>query len=792
MKKFSLREKITFILTSIVSVVVFFAAFAFYSLESYEEENSLEQKINFVLSINAAAIKEPLWHVDKVTIDQIIKEILKDQEIYKVEIIDERGLVFADIYNDKSIVDDPFIQEKSISYTNHKLEKKDIGLVKLYLTKYYFNERLETFLYQIIIFYFFLIIVLIISLYVVINQITKPLTNLTTIMNSRIEGNYKNKIPVSYLAREDEIGSIAATLKKEGDLIETEQNMSELKNIFMKRLPLAELLEEMIDCAKIILKIDRCSIFVYDKKNDELFTTVSHGLENKEIRIPKNAGLAGQCFMEGKKLVIEDVYKNSKFNKEVDKKTGFRTRDMIIVPLAKDEEELIGVIQYINKQERGFDKDDIERADVIAAQVSVALSNAILFEETLNLKNYQESIFQSLSNGVITLDKDYKIKSINNSAALMLDDKVTDSVEKSIEDVFVEDAEWIKNSLGKVRNTNEQEIILDTTITIKGVVKSINFTVTPLKDIHNQHIGSILIIEDITSEKRLLGTMSRYLNKEVLERVLEEDPTVLEGNQQDATILFSDIRSFTNIAEEIGALNTVSLLNNYFEEMVDCILDQGGILDKYIGDAIMAIFGVPFAKEDDADSAIFSAILMLKKLKTFNENRLLNNKKQIDIGIGINTGKVIAGNIGSSKRVEYTVIGDNVNIASRLEALTKFFGTPLLITEYTRDLLKNDYCIREVDIIKVKGKKKSVKIYDICDHLYESQKEKFNEILTEHNKGLDLYRNRKWDKALEIYTNLSKKVPDDKLYPELISRCKFIIENPPDSDWDGVWNMREK
>ena len=186
------------------------------------------------------------------------------------------------------------------------------------------------------------------------------------------------------------------------------------------------------------------------------------------------------------------------------------------------------------------------------------------------------------------------------------------------------------------------------------------------------------------------------------------------GKTQTVSILFSDVRNFTGVSEALGARETVSLLNEYFGVMVEVVTRHGGILDKYIGDAIMALFGAPFAKPEDADHALAVGNGMLVTLRELNGRRSAQGKQPIDIGVGIATGEVVLGNIGSPSRMEYTVIGDKVNLASRLEGANKYYHSKILLDETTVQSLTNGHanCLREIDLLRVKGKDRPVAVYE--------------------------------------------------------------------------------
>src|SRR6185503_17088336 len=241
-------------------------------------------------------------------------------------------------------------------------------------------------------------------------------------------------------------------------------------------------------------------------------------------------------------------------------------------------------------------------------------------------------------------------------------------------------------------------------------------TVLPLVSTQRKKLGSLVMIEDISSEKRLKATMSRYMDPTIAEKVLQAGAEILGGQSNVASVLFSDIRSFTTLTEELGPQATVSLLNEYFTIMVDCIQWEGGMLDKFIGDAIMAVFGMPLSHGDDEDRAVHAALNMLRELNSYNLRRGAEGKRPIDIGIGINTDTIVSGNIGSPRRMDYTVIGDGVNLASRLEGACKQYHAHLLISEFTLKKLRGTYRSREIDKVVVKGKTQPIGLIEVLDY----------------------------------------------------------------------------
>jgi adenylate cyclase len=312
----------------------------------------------------------------------------------------------------------------------------------------------------------------------------------------------------------------------------------------------------------------------------------------------------------------------------------------------------------------------------------------------------------------------------------------------------------------------------------------------PLIDASEDRIGSMLVLEDITEEKRIRSTMSRYMSKEVADQLLSAGELELGGKEQKVTVMFSDIRSFTSIAEALGPRETVSLLNAYFTEMVDVIFQHGGILDKYMGDGIMALFGAPLVGPRDADQALAAADDMMRRLAALNERRVAAGQQALDIGIGFSTGPTVVGNIGSVKRLDYTVIGDNVNLASRLEGATKQYGAKIVLSETTVRELQSPATLRELDLIRVRGKDRPVAVYESLG--YRAQEPGMASLLMLHAEGLNAYRARDWDMAERAFLAALELYPDDGPSSIYVDRCRLLRDTPPPGDWDGVWNLTEK
>jgi adenylate cyclase len=302
----------------------------------------------------------------------------------------------------------------------------------------------------------------------------------------------------------------------------------------------------------------------------------------------------------------------------------------------------------------------------------------------------------------------------------------------------------------------------------------------------------MIMIEDISSEKRMKSTMSRYMDPGVADQLLAGGDDILGGKSVLATILFSDVRDFTTITEELGPHGTVSLLNEYFTIMVECIQKQGGMLDKFIGDAIMAAFGLPVGHDDDADRAVRATIAMITEMRAWNTTRIAQGKKPIDMGIGLNTDTVVSGNIGSPRRMDYTIIGDGVNLAARLESACKQYGARILISENTFVQLKGTYRVREADQVVVMGKTEPVGVFELLDYHTPETFPNLIDSLDVYRSGLEAYKRADWCRAMSFFDRALEMNPKDALPALYHQRCQYMKENPPKKEWDGIWVLKEK
>ena len=573
---------------------------------------------------------------------------------------------------------------------------------------------------------------------------------------------------------------------------EQEMEFLEVVSDLTSDIKIDSLLNKVMTEATRMLNAERSTLFLNDEKTQTLWSQVGQGLGSMQIRLPNTAGIAGAVFSSGKTINIPHAYADLRFNPAFDKKSGFFTRSILCVPIINQKGKVIGVTQVLNKKNGVFTSEDESRLKAFTAQIAISLENASLFADVQNMKNYNESMLESMSNGVITLDETEKVVTCNSAGSKILKQRVEEIVGRKAEEIFTEANGWVMEKARKLTAESEPDITMDAEMVIEGESVSVNTTILPLTNVEGGHLGTMVMFEDISSEKRMKSTMSRYVDPAIADQLMAKGGEAMGGQSVVATLLFSDIRGFTTLTEALGPQATVTLLNEYFEIMVDCITREGGMLDKFIGDAIMAGFGIPLAHDDDEDRAVRASVSMIRELNEWNVTREAEGKLPVHIGIGLNTDVVVSGNIGSKKRMDFTVIGDGVNLAARLESACKQYSAKILISEFTQAKLRGIYRMREVDLVVVKGKTKPVSIYEVLDYHTPESFPNMMDVLGNFTEGLARYRAGKWDDAIAAFEKALSYNPQDKLSKTYIGRCELLKATPPEGEWDGVWVMTDK
>lgn len=320
-------------------------------------------------------------------------------------------------------------------------------------------------------------------------------------------------------------------------------------------------------------------------------------------------------------------------------------------------------------------------------------------------------------------------------------------------------------------------------------------TFTPIFAIVFSYLGNsaYLYITEQREKNRIRQTFQKYVSKSVVQEMLDSGSSPQYGGERkELTVLFSDIRSFTNFSEKLTPEEVVNKLSEYLTEMTEIVLQHNGTLDKFVGDEIMAIYGAPHYYENHAEQACRTAFKMIEKLNEMRQVYTSNNGADyFDIGVGVNTGDMVVGNLGSQQLFDYTVIGDAVNLGARLEGLNKYYGTRIIISEFTKQSVGNSIISRELDSVKVKGKDKPIRIFELIGI------DKVPDIVMDlrvnlYNQALNYYYDKKWYNCLRDMNKILKEFPTDgpaKLY---IRRCLDLMENPPTEEWEPVIKFETK
>ena len=555
-------------------------------------------------------------------------------------------------------------------------------------------------------------------------------------------------------------------------------NFSTLLNVFAaisSELDLDNLIQLIMVKATEITQADRSSLFFMDDEKGELWTKYAKGLEKEIVRT--NKGIVGLVAQNKRAYIVNKPYEHPCFDPTIDLKTGYKTESIMGVPVFNAEKQVLGVIQVINKIDGSFKMKDLSILNGFACQISIAIENARLFEQILGMKNYLNILVENLDNGIVTVDKYRRVQTINNTFYKMFDidqhksfhNKQIDSLDNDLYDILKYSNQTILS--GKKHYEYGIEICTE-----KSKKVAMNLSILPMQSLNGDIIGAINVFHDITKEKRIRSNLSRYIPQHLVNEVINKDElSMLKGKYGKCSMLFSDIRDFTTLTEELGAIQIVELLNKYFNSMVNSIHTHKGILDKFIGDAIMAVFGVPYTSKTDASNAVRCALDMFKMLDELNNGNHTNHI--INIGIGISTGHVVSGNIGSEKRFEYTVIGDPVNLAARLESATKDYKLKLLICETTCKHIASEFHCREIDTVLVKGKNKPVKIYTVIGQKDQPLSKDYMEFCNYFQEGLGHYRNKDFKHAQRKFKLANAIDPNDGPTQLFLNRCNHLMIN---------------
>ena len=472
-------------------------------------------------------------------------------------------------------------------------------------------------------------------------------------------------------------------------------------------LDIDELGEEILWRSVGILNASKGMMLMPKENSPILEPNSSFNWEDTDVLISKKLTVFKKIVDTKSGIILTPEDKNS-----LQKKLG--EAHVIVAPIqAKD--NILGYMILCNKETRhgveAFTQTDLDLLSALCNQGAVALDNARLFKDITEAKQFNESILGSIATGVITLDPLGEIDSINQAGINILKMNKDEIIGNHYMYLFEKDMEII----GLIQMT-EMENIIHSEINMSFLTASketvVNVSVAPRIDPSGNIRGLVIAIEDITDVSKVKNTFKRYVSKQVVDELLDDDAKLnLGGEEREVTILFSDIRGFTSMSEQMSPENVVSTLNEYFSDMIDIVFKYNGTLDKIIGDELMIVYGAPISAKDDTQRAVATAVEMQKQITCLNKERIKRKDMPISAGIGINRGIVVSGNIGSRDMMDYTVIGDTVNLGARLCSAAG--PGEILVSSTVWKKTQKDYSYKKLDPIKVKGKKNKVGVYCI-------------------------------------------------------------------------------
>jgi PAS domain S-box-containing protein len=446
----------------------------------------------------------------------------------------------------------------------------------------------------------------------------------------------------------------------------------------------------------IVIKDDKSSFF-----NILSIFNIENRVTSKKI-IRANKGILKKLNSEKISLLEEEIKKFELLS--------FAEKNALIGPLIS-ENKLKGAIIIGNKESLSgitrFTKEDLRLFDSLTKKVSLAYQNIKLIDSLKTSTKLVDNIMSSITTGIIKIDQLGEVEYVNQAAENVFGISSESALHNHYMAIFMDNEKLISlieriEMDPKVAYENNLRVI-----DLNGKQHEINLTLSPVFDESNEFSGLVLAFEDLSNINKVKSTFKKYVSENIVDELLKTDKSLeLGGGKNKVCILFCDIRGFTAMSEKMIPEDVVSLLNHYFQEMIDVVFDNNGTLDKIIGDELMVLYGVPIESENDPQKAVDTAKQMFLKLKEFNEVNKSRGFPKIKIGIGINYGEVISGNIGSDRQMNYTVIGDNVNLAARLCSHAK--SSQIVISKSVFEKIDDKSDFKKMEAIELKGKSKKI------------------------------------------------------------------------------------
>ena len=472
-------------------------------------------------------------------------------------------------------------------------------------------------------------------------------------------------------------------------------------------LEVQELADDVLWRSVGILNASKGMLFIQNIDNPILEPKATFNWEEKNTLLSKNLKIF-KDIEENKKGVILTKEKINPIQEKL------KEKNLIITPL-QAKGKILGYMVLCDKETRKgievFNDLDLDLLTALSNQAAVAIDNAALFKDITKAKNFNESILSSIATGVITINTLGEVDSINKAGLTIMKTNIENIIGNHYMYLLEKDPR-LTELIMKAEHENKKTSILNTPFVTVSKETVVNMSVSQRVDPSGKTQGLVVAIEDITDISKVKNTFKRYVSKQVVDELLDDDTKLnLGGEKREVTVLFTDIRGFTSMSENMEPEKVVSTLNEYFSQMIDIVFKYNGTLDKIIGDELMVVYGAPTSSENDTERAIKTAIEMQQQIEKFNNKRKKENEIPIKVGIGINSGLVVSGNIGSRDMMDYTVIGDTVNLGARLCSAAG--PDEIIVSDSVWGNTKKQFSYEKLKPIKVKGKKNKVGVYKI-------------------------------------------------------------------------------
>ncbi|MBN1485830.1 MAG: GAF domain-containing protein [Chloroflexia bacterium] len=522
--------------------------------------------------------------------------------------------------------------------------------------------------------------------------------------------------PAMRALRED-----AARTRREREQLAT---LYEISQVLNSTLSLEPLLDLVMDRVIAVTGAERGFLTLLDEESGELRFAVARNIEQQDIEgsdFQVSRGVIERVTREGQPVLTDNASEDPRFADRASV-IYFGLRSIMAVPLRVKDNTIGGV--YVDNHIRAgiFSEQDLSLLNAFANQAAIAIENARLFDdlqrtldEIREIKTYMDDIFASVDSGILTTDEDGLVMTLNRAAGEIFALPENKAKGRRYLDLFGEIhtgdvASCIQEA--QQQESRFQDYEISCKLPRRGEV-ALKLQIAPLKDAREQVLGVTTVVEDLTEERRLRQTLNRYLAPSVAQEVLRMAATgyvPLGGTRRIMSILFADIRGFTSFSEQVGPEELVDILNGYLTIAARAILRQEGTLDKFMGDAVMALFNVPVPQEDHTLRAAQAALDMQRRIAALD---LSIQRGHFQFGVGLHVGEAVAGNVGSPERLDYTAIGDAVNLARRLQEVAH--GGQILLSETAYQEIADRAKVSSLGPITVKGRAEPVLVYELLD-----------------------------------------------------------------------------